>query len=56
MQLIASGKRNKEVAAILGIAERTVNVHLKNIFAKLEVNERTSAVNVAVRRGIVHLD
>jgi DNA-binding NarL/FixJ family response regulator len=56
MQLIAGGKRNKEVAAILGIAERTVNVHLKNIFAKLEVSERTSAVNVALRRGIVHLD
>jgi DNA-binding NarL/FixJ family response regulator len=56
MRLIAGGKRNKEVASILGIAERTVNVHLKNIFAKLEVNERTSAVNVAVRRGIVHLE
>jgi DNA-binding NarL/FixJ family response regulator len=56
MALIAQGKRNKEVATILGIAERTVNVHLKNIFSKLKVTERTSAVNVALRRGIIHLD
>jgi DNA-binding NarL/FixJ family response regulator len=56
MALIAQGKRNKEVATILGIAERTVNVHLKNIFGKLKVTERTSAVNVALRRGIIHLD
>ena len=54
--LISQGKRNKEVAALLGISERTVNVHLKNIFVKLNVNERTSAVNVALRRGIIHLD
>jgi DNA-binding NarL/FixJ family response regulator len=56
MALISQGKRNKEVAALLGISERTVNVHLKNIFVKLNVNERTSAVNVALRRGIIHLD
>jgi DNA-binding NarL/FixJ family response regulator len=56
MALIARGKRNKEVATLLVISERTVNVHLKNIFAKLNVSERTSAVNVALRRGIIHLD
>jgi DNA-binding NarL/FixJ family response regulator len=54
--LISEGKRNKEIAALLGIAERTVNVHLKNIFGKLNVNERTSAVKVAVRRGIIHME
>ena len=54
--LIAAGKRNKEIATLLGIAERTVNVHLKNIFGKLHVNERTSAVKVAVHRGIIHME
>jgi DNA-binding NarL/FixJ family response regulator len=54
--LISEGNRNKEIAALLGIAERTVNVHLKNIFGKLNVNERTSAVKVAVRRGIIHME
>jgi DNA-binding NarL/FixJ family response regulator len=56
MALISQGKRNKEIAALLGIAERTVNVHLKNIFGKLSVSERTSAVKVAVHRGIIHLE
>jgi DNA-binding NarL/FixJ family response regulator len=54
--LISEGTLNKEIAALLGIAERTVNVHLKNIFGKLNVNERTSAVKVAVRRGIIHME
>ncbi len=53
--LVAEGKRNKEIAALLGISEETVQVHLKNIFAKLRVSERTAAVNVALRRGIVHI-
>jgi predicted transcriptional regulator len=43
-----------EIATLLGISEETVQVHLKNIFAKLKVGERTAAVNVALRRGIVH--
>ena len=55
MELVSLGKRNKEIAAVLGISEETVQVHLKNIFAKLKVNERTAAVNVALRRGIVHI-
>jgi DNA-binding NarL/FixJ family response regulator len=33
-----------------------VAVHIKNIFAKLKVNERTAAVHVAIRRGIVHIE
>jgi DNA-binding NarL/FixJ family response regulator len=53
--LVAQGGRNKEIAGMLGISEETVQVHLKNIFAKLKVNERTAAVNVALRRGIVHI-
>ena len=53
--LIAEGMRNKEIAVCLGIAEETVHVHVKNIFQKLEVNDRTAAMNVALRRGIVHV-
>lgn len=55
MERVAEGRRNKEIAALLGISEETVQVHLKNIFAKLKVSERTAAVNVALRRGIVHI-
>jgi DNA-binding NarL/FixJ family response regulator len=55
MELVAEGKRNKEIASLLGISEETVQVHLKNIFVKLKVSERTAAVNVALRRGIVHI-
>jgi DNA-binding NarL/FixJ family response regulator len=55
MELVSEGRRNKEIATLLGISEETVQVHLKNIFAKLKVGERTAAVNVALRRGIVHI-
>ena len=55
MELVSEGRRNKEIASSLGISEETVQVHLKNIFAKLKVSERTAAVNVALRRGIVHI-
>ena len=55
MELVAEGRRNKEIAVVLGISEETVQVHLKNIFAKLKVSERTAALNVALRRGIVHI-
>ena len=54
LQLVSQGKRNKEIAAILGLSDDTVPVHVKNIFAKLRVNERTAAVNVGLRRGIIH--
>ena len=53
--LIAEGMRNKEIAVCLGIAEETVHVHVKNIFQKLKVNDRTAAMNVALRRGIIHV-
>jgi len=56
LDLVAAGRRNKEIALALNISEDTVQVHIKNIFTKLRVNERTSAVKVAVQRGIVHLD
>ena len=55
LQLISEGLRNKEVGATLGITEGTVQIHVKNIFAKLNVNDRTAAVQVAVRRGLVQM-
>jgi len=56
LELISRGLRNKLIATELGITETTVAVHIKNIFAKLKVNERTAAVHVAIRRGIVHIE
>ena len=55
LQLISQGLRNKEVGAMLGITEGTVQIHVKNIFAKLTVNDRTAAVQVAVRRGLIQM-
>lgn len=56
IERVANGLRNKEIAEDLGIRLDTVEAHLKNIFVKLGVNERISAVKIALRRGIVHVD
>ena len=56
LELIGHGMQNKEIAASLGISEETVQVHVKNILAKLRTRDRTAAVAVALRRGILHLD
>lgn len=56
IRLVARGMRNKEIAAALTITEETAQSHMKNILAKLSVHDRTEAVAVAIRRGIVHLD
>ncbi len=55
LQLVLEGKRNKEIGARLSISDETVEVHLKNIFAKLNVHDRTAAVYVALQRGIIHV-
>ena len=55
LHLVSQGLRNKEIAAVLGISDETARVHVKNILAKLEVNDRSAAVNVGMRRGIIHL-
>ena len=54
LERIAEGMRNKEIGAALRISEETVQVHVKNILSKLGVNDRTAAVTVAFRRGIIH--
>jgi len=56
VEFLAKGMRNKEIASAMGITEGTVLTHLKSIFAKLQVHDRTSALAAAARRGIVHLD
>jgi DNA-binding NarL/FixJ family response regulator len=56
LQLMADGKANKEIAADLGISERTVKTHLGHLFEKLGVTSRTEAVKVANRRGLVRMD
>ncbi|PWT84123.1 MAG: DNA-binding response regulator [Proteobacteria bacterium] len=55
LQCVAAGLRNKEIGNRLGIAENTVNAHLKNILEKLNVSDRTLAVTTALRRGIIRL-
>lgn len=55
LQLIATGKSTQEVSAMLHITERTVNFHINHILSKLGVSDRTQAVIVALRRGIVKL-
>jgi DNA-binding NarL/FixJ family response regulator len=55
LSLMTAGKRNKEIAGELSIAEDTVKMHVRNILSKLQVNDRTEAVTVALRRGIIRL-
>jgi two-component system NarL family response regulator len=56
LKLIAKGLRNKEIGAKLGIAEPTVKIHVRNIFDKLNVIDRTQAVVTAAQRGIIRFD
>ncbi|MES2569320.1 MAG: response regulator transcription factor [Verrucomicrobiota bacterium] len=55
IHLMAQGEANKQIGDALGITEQTVKSHVKNILGKLQVRDRTEAVTVALRRGIVHL-
>lgn len=52
---IAGGNRNKDIAEKLFITEETVKVHIKHIMDKLGANDRTQAVAIGLRRGIIHL-
>ncbi len=53
--LIAKGYRNADIAVELGISEETVKAHVKNVLERLHVTDRSAAVAVAVRRGIIKL-
>jgi DNA-binding NarL/FixJ family response regulator len=53
--LISGGNANKEIAARLSITEETVKGHVKNILAKLDANDRTHAVTIGLKRGIIDL-
>lgn len=55
LQLIRDGNRNKQIAQQLAIAETTVNFHIKNLVEKLGANDRTHAVTIAVRRGLLQI-
>ncbi len=55
LELVLDGCRNKEIADALSISQETVRVHLRTIFSKLGVHDRTAAVKVALHRGIVHI-
>jgi DNA-binding NarL/FixJ family response regulator len=52
---IGGGNRNRDIAEKLFISEETVKVHIKHIMEKLGASDRTQAVAIAVRRGIIHL-
>ena len=55
LRLIASGNANKMIAAHLSITEETVKGHVKNVLAKLAANDRTHAVTIGLKRGIIEL-
>lgn len=55
LELLATGKRNKEIAAVLGISADTASAHVKSIFQKFNVHDRTAALAEALRRGIIHI-
>ena len=55
LQLLAQGMANKQIALQLGISEHTVKFHISGIYTKLGVSNRTAAVRMGVRRGLILL-
>jgi DNA-binding NarL/FixJ family response regulator len=55
LRLIRDGYRNKQIADQLSISENTVNFHIKNLMDKLQANDRTHAVTIGLRRGLLHI-
>ena len=56
IRALTTGMSNKEIGSVLGISEATVKVHVTHILEKLKVTGRMEAINVALRRGLVHMD
>ena len=56
LRLVADGKTNKEIANSLGLSEKTVKNHVRNIFHKLQVYDRTQAAILGIRKGIIDLE
>ncbi len=56
LQMIVGGMSNKEIAFALDVSENTVKTHVKNIFDKIGVSDRTSAATTAIKRGLVRVD
>ncbi|MBC7927137.1 MAG: response regulator transcription factor, partial [Bryobacteraceae bacterium] len=56
LKLMGQGLRNKEIAHVLAVSEGTVKVHVANVLSKLDVQDRTHAVVVALDRGILRLE
>jgi DNA-binding NarL/FixJ family response regulator len=54
LRKVASGTSNKEIASQLRISEATVKEHMKSILSKLDANDRTHAVTIAMRRGFLN--
>jgi DNA-binding NarL/FixJ family response regulator len=55
LRLIAAGNANKEIGTQLGLTEETIKSHVKNILGKLDANDRTHAVTIALKRGVIEL-
>jgi len=55
LRTVAGGNRNRDIANLLFISEETVKVHIKHIMDKLGAKDRTQAIAIAVRRGIIEL-
>lgn len=55
LEQVAGGNRNRDIAELLFISEETVKVHVKHIMDKLGARDRTQAIAIAVRRGIIQL-
>ena len=55
LRLIATGNANKEIGAKLSVGEDTIKRHVTNILGKLDANDRTHAVTIALKRGIIEL-
>ena len=55
LRLIAAGNTNKEIGTQLRLTEDTVKSHVKNILGKLDANDRTHAITIALKRGVIEL-